>query len=316
MASDEISRIERNGSTALHVASYNGHIDIVQLLLAHGADQTIKNKYQCTPSDEAATDEIKQLFNCSTRKDFAAEENKFIESESIKWIEIGQGVTHIAKENHNHLKKLLKKKSLQSLINTIENYVNKLDLPEDEYNRIKLLMDRALCEDYPVPLMSMYCAETSFYRNLNIDLARYGRVHTKENTISGAYAFTAIIAHHPKLKQYSYTGLTFRGCRLRENDAAVYVVDTLIMNCSFLSTSSDRAVAAHFSVMAGSSDMYLPTIVIYNIKHADTAIYLHTLSEYPEEREVLIPPFTVFKVTKVNRSVNEAEIYLDMCKRQ
>jgi ankyrin repeat protein len=37
---EEINHIEPNGSTALHVASYYGHVEIVELLLQAGASQT------------------------------------------------------------------------------------------------------------------------------------------------------------------------------------------------------------------------------------------------------------------------------------
>ncbi|CAF1119092.1 unnamed protein product [Didymodactylos carnosus] len=59
---DEINRLEPNGSTALHAASYNGHDDIVRLLLDKGASTTLKNRYGYTAEQEAKTDTIKELF--------------------------------------------------------------------------------------------------------------------------------------------------------------------------------------------------------------------------------------------------------------
>lgn len=63
MTQDELSRVEPNGSTALHAACYHGHVDIVMMLLRKGFDRTVKNKYNCVPYDEAANDEIKKLFH-------------------------------------------------------------------------------------------------------------------------------------------------------------------------------------------------------------------------------------------------------------
>lgn len=60
---EEIDRIEPNGSTALHAASYFGHIEIVRLLLEKGASRRQKNKNGVTPADEAKTFEMAQLFN-------------------------------------------------------------------------------------------------------------------------------------------------------------------------------------------------------------------------------------------------------------
>ncbi|CAF2842767.1 unnamed protein product [Rotaria sp. Silwood2] len=62
MTLDDVDRLETNGSTGLHAASYYGHARIVKLLLKKGADRAIKNKYQCLPYDEAANDGIKELF--------------------------------------------------------------------------------------------------------------------------------------------------------------------------------------------------------------------------------------------------------------
>ncbi|CAF1095302.1 unnamed protein product [Didymodactylos carnosus] len=58
----EINRLEPNGSTALHAASYNGHDDIVRLLLDKGASTTLKNRYGYTAEQEARTGIIKGLF--------------------------------------------------------------------------------------------------------------------------------------------------------------------------------------------------------------------------------------------------------------
>ncbi len=44
MAITQINRIENNGNTALHVASYMGYEEIVRLLLIHGASRSIRNK--------------------------------------------------------------------------------------------------------------------------------------------------------------------------------------------------------------------------------------------------------------------------------
>ncbi|CAF1283289.1 unnamed protein product [Rotaria sordida] len=79
MSLEEINKLEPNGSTALHVAAYRGHEEIVQLLLQKDACYTTVNKYNCTPLDEAKTDRIKQMIRRRMNK------TRFI-SESIEWI--------------------------------------------------------------------------------------------------------------------------------------------------------------------------------------------------------------------------------------
>lgn len=49
------------GSTALHNTSRQGDIDGVRLLLAHGADGSIKNELGETPLDVAKNDKVRAL---------------------------------------------------------------------------------------------------------------------------------------------------------------------------------------------------------------------------------------------------------------
>ncbi|CAF0858747.1 unnamed protein product [Adineta steineri] len=62
MKSDEINRIEPNGSTALHVACYNNNAGAVYLLLRSGALGSIKNRHDLTAFEETTSPCIKQLF--------------------------------------------------------------------------------------------------------------------------------------------------------------------------------------------------------------------------------------------------------------
>ncbi|CAF0970833.1 unnamed protein product [Didymodactylos carnosus] len=60
---DDINRIEPHGSTALHVASFNGHAQIVRLLLDVGAARNLLNNYGSTPYEEAEKyPEIRRMF--------------------------------------------------------------------------------------------------------------------------------------------------------------------------------------------------------------------------------------------------------------
>ncbi|CAD8115395.1 unnamed protein product [Paramecium primaurelia] len=57
----DIEQQQDTNSTPLHVASFYGHKNVTQLLISYGANNNIKNHYNNIPSDEARTDEIKQL---------------------------------------------------------------------------------------------------------------------------------------------------------------------------------------------------------------------------------------------------------------
>ncbi len=53
-------------STPLHAACFYGHKEIVQLLLEHGCDRSQLNSHGLTAYEEAANDEIRQLFKRPT----------------------------------------------------------------------------------------------------------------------------------------------------------------------------------------------------------------------------------------------------------
>ncbi len=43
------------GQTPLHVASRDGHVEVVRLLLGHGADPNARDLFGGTPSDDASS---------------------------------------------------------------------------------------------------------------------------------------------------------------------------------------------------------------------------------------------------------------------
>ena len=56
------NQAQANASTPLHGAAFYGQKDIVSLLLECGADPTRKNHFNVTPADEAASMEIRKVF--------------------------------------------------------------------------------------------------------------------------------------------------------------------------------------------------------------------------------------------------------------
>ena len=55
----EINAIDKENNTPLHEAARKGRLNVVQVLLAHGADATIKGYNGETPAEKASTDEIR-----------------------------------------------------------------------------------------------------------------------------------------------------------------------------------------------------------------------------------------------------------------
>jgi hypothetical protein len=96
---EEINRPEENGNTCLHAACSFNHPQIVKLLLDHGAVRNTVNNHGRTPLQEAATDQIKQLFS---RVSEAAEArfSSDLPSQAIEWVSsIGAVMSRINQNN-------------------------------------------------------------------------------------------------------------------------------------------------------------------------------------------------------------------------
>ncbi len=91
-----------------------------------------------------------------------------------------------------------------------------------------------------------------------------------------------------------------------EHDLAIYKVDKLIFPKTLTSTSQNPAVAMLFAM---HSQERLAIICIYNITVKQLALDIHTISEFPEEEEVLLLPGFPFIVTRITKG-NPIEIEL------
>ena len=54
-AGEDVNEKDENGGTPLQVATYEGHKEIAELLIAKGADVNAKNNYGGTPLDGASS---------------------------------------------------------------------------------------------------------------------------------------------------------------------------------------------------------------------------------------------------------------------
>ncbi|CAF5141296.1 unnamed protein product, partial [Rotaria sp. Silwood1] len=118
--------------------------------------------------------------------------------------------------------------------------------------------------------------------------------------------------YHPNLPQYQYQGVCYRGMRITQNDLDQYQLNQHILNRAFLSTSIDRQVAAMFAGEDQQSQMRYTSkdhralqyscLCQYLIKQNSTAMNIESLSTRPDEQEILIIPFSVFKVMAIKRN--------------
>jgi ankyrin repeat protein len=95
MSYEQKNRIESNGSTALHAATYFGHHAIVKLLLENGCATWLRNKYDNTSYDEAKDEEMRKLFHRADRNN---DSNRFASSDDFLSI-----VTYNARTNNDEV---------------------------------------------------------------------------------------------------------------------------------------------------------------------------------------------------------------------
>lgn len=333
LAKDELNEQGPNNRTALHIAALHGHTEILELLLANqNIDRTIKNQYGNLAKDEVS-DQLTYLFDRILVINDDDDDDDI--EESIEWFDAYKNAYRIACENHTHLKRWLTKVSFDRLVNEIDTgYIDNINFDLDKIDQktlIKNYMKQAIENNDPLPIVRAYTEKTRFVTKLNEDLAtngsdfRFQISFAMMNTIFsdsdppkgfGHYIFVAILSHHHKLKQYRhYTGITYRGMNVKKSDLDQYEEGKLILTRTFLSSSINQQIANNFLI---DNSMNLignhRVICIYHIRNPTTTLDLHTISTYPNENEILIMPFMVFKITNIKRNLDDITyIELDEC---
>lgn len=310
MTLEEINKTEPNGSTALHVAAYRGHQKIVELLLQKGANCLVTNKYGLTPCDEAKTPRIKQLISRRMTT------SRFV-SDSLEWVVATNDADYQA---HEYWEKLgtygRDPKCVQLIVYIKENYLEK-DLRDIRgHEKIKRYFDTAISEKDPIHLLTAYTADTEFFSALNKDLAQLKlKDLTAETNLSRAY-FIGIVARHPNFETLSYTGTTFRGMVISNDDLKQYKIGTRILTKTFSSSSKRPPVALSFLNNHIDTGERFNTICIYEIRNKGTGLDIAHLSEFKEEEEVLILPYSAFKIIDIKQNKSnlpKIEIKLKEC---
>ncbi|CAM4898306.1 unnamed protein product [Rotaria socialis] len=335
----ELNQLESNGSTALHAAAFFGHVEVVRLLMKHGGIlTTLPNLYHLTPAEES-NDTIRRLlllpdvvqvrFQCTNDMNAtlftpltgisSIEGQPLIltTNEPIDqrpdWIDAYDNAHRIALENHEYMRKWITKIPLTQIINTILNdYVNQMNetLTEDNLSVIREYIKLANDDDDVRYLLYAYTTPTSFFKQVNIDLAQRGSDFRFENNISkkyqdnepplgfGQYLFAAVIINHPSIDQWRFTGVSYRGMNITNNELNQYTSDARILTRSFLSTS--KRIDTAFLYLQYNNPVLRPVLCVYRVTQYYTSLAISDFSAVQAEDEVLIIPFVAFRVVKVD----------------
>lgn len=311
ITSADIERIhESDGNTALHAAASKNNVEIVRLLMEKNPILTTLNKNGKTAYEVATDVHVKALLNVSRN------DNKeyFIGDCSVDWmcVDKNKGEDILMKALiYRHKVKSFSVSPRDIMINYIENELKKYKL-----DGIREIYSKAPDKNGPEWVVRAYTDSCEFYKILNQELALTlidGALAKSLRSLTstdwedwtryriGVGLIVHIIGYHPKLDQYSYIGETYRGLSMTEKDEKTYVRDSIVMNKSFSSSSKSKQVADRFLLNAGTHkrSTEIHALCVYYIKHKRTGIYIKDLSQFPDEEEVLIMPYSAFKVDEV-----------------
>lgn len=325
-----------NGTTALHIAAYQGHDEIVRLLLDAGASTTIRNRsYNLTAYEETTNPRIKLLFDLHHHKNPLS---PFINDNlRIEWTCAFQNPIKKQRQLRDKLKQLLEVKDynyeevFKEIRESMDMILNDWKLSQRDIRVIKDYFQRLNRDLDPVHIVKCYSSTTSFYRHFNENIAKnvleyfdhnLVNLNTDYRAMRYLLQLVAIVMHHDRFRGEKFRGVTYRGVLMSRDDLTKYIVGTNILNTSFLSTSKQNDIARFFSgnieatklrKTRDKKPLQYSVICCYDIKNRDNALDIETISERgSDEKEVLILPFSAFKVTKVDKTSSDfVEIFLE-----
>ncbi|CAF4488566.1 unnamed protein product, partial [Didymodactylos carnosus] len=250
MTPDEINRIEPNGSTALHAASFFGHADIVRLILEKpSASRSIRNKYGLTAAEEAKNVQIQELFQRQNGT------NRFIGEANIEWRKVDQNILKEIAEKRKEFNVEWKNPNIDYYVNAIRrDYLDNSLRNIKSIDVIRWFFSKAAKEQDPTYLVKAYTVEADYYKVLNQQLSTTHESDRHDFATDGRRRLLQILTSHPSLERYTFSGHTYRSMYVTEDELKDYYVGTRFMNKTFLSTSKDRQIAEIFSISSKKSD--------------------------------------------------------------
>jgi hypothetical protein len=319
-----INRIDLNGITKLYMDGNFRQNESIQFLLINNTFESLENiSYRLTSYDGLRMEEIKELYRKNANLFHSYKE--IPGDDYIEWSLIGNDLIkkrqqfrkeidiYKTYDNQHHLISKLLFEVIQYYLN--EYLIQQEQFSKNEIEKLKFFFQQAIEEqNYLKYFIKAYTLANNFYRVLNkhlalyvldyFDTSPYSSSPTKYRLINCLVHIVTLLIHHPDIHKYTHKGITYRSLIMTKNHLKHYTVGAHILNRSFVSTSKDRSIAQMF---AGNSlqETSVPVLLKYRIKQNQTAIDIEYMSTIRDEKEVLILPFSVFRVK--NRIENNAE---------
>jgi hypothetical protein len=255
---DELNKLQPNGSTALHAATYYNHLEIVKLLLEHNCPPNTLNRFANTAYEEAETKEMKQLFDRNDVSDRFHETNAvntmelYLPETNIDGINVDETVdyVHSFKSESDILEYTINQQTtamwvkfsswfihrFRPFIEREDVHVDAFDLPN--HPDFKQFLTRSLPEpkveetmksihqaqrsNSIEPLIKLYTSEKAgFYRPFN-ELLGQSSSKTKLSPHLCDRFIIEFYIHRQELKQRLFTGTTYRGATVSADGLVIY----------------------------------------------------------------------------------------------
>ena len=296
---EELDRVEPNGSTALHAACYFKHMGIVRLLLDRGFTRCVTNRYRNRPYDECKGEEMQRLFLRPTHSDrFGGSVSS--EHDKQLWLVLDGTEQYtmpsrpLDRYDGNRLEygTFHGEKILQSLNKSMAN----VDV-------IQRLFRRAVEEKDCTRLIQAYTTDTEFHNRVNdYLLTRDKQDATKKDApVNEMSEFVdTIFFNHEMHQKYAFVGKCYRTIQLKaDSDLELYRIGTKFVNRTFISATKDRHFAEKYARARRKDGEYV-AIISLDIEQSGTALDIEKISEFPDEKEILIMNNHIFKVVRVS----------------
>jgi hypothetical protein len=302
-----LNRLESNGSSCLHAASSYGHTDIVRFLLEHGASRRINDRNGRTPLDVARDDEVVKTF--ARPAEDAVQRYAVDPCEQPKWLFGQDKAEAFSRAIHWGC---IKDRGLKKTIEKIEKA--KIISNNDMSKEGKLLiyyLNEAREKNDPTFLLKAYTINGLFYNILNNYMATGSSKKVYDKLCHGwSGCYTGVVMKNPALQPYRYSGVTYRGMVINRDALKQYKPGVVLTNKAFQSTSKSKDVALRFAQPREPTIGKVSVIIRYDIHDKESALDIQTLSEFPEEKEVLMVPGSLFIVNDINTNMGPYQILL------
>ncbi|CAF0783519.1 unnamed protein product [Didymodactylos carnosus] len=291
------NRKESNGSTALHKAVENQNVDFVEVLVQKGVHLNVRDRSHRTPYEIAVTLNNPQLLELLRRPHYS---EYYINNPPVMNFQSGYVRTPIHLAHPQHPLQNCPASVYSSPYTHIRNFARRtLIYPDNgekdkEFDKVEGLIANAENYNCADSLIRAYTVESPFYRTLNRTLNQWQSAINADPDVLAYWSKVRDFMNHFDDALRPVNMLCYRGINIKDRrELDVYKPMTDIAFPQFTSTTRDITIARTFT------GGILPVIVQINITNPYQQVDVSTLSEYAEEKEILFPPWSAFRVLNV-----------------